>query len=154
MVFTQWITGAFSSAFNYYFNASNKLAFSQLHLLKGANRVWTIENCRILNGNWVRGLQDLPHTQKFARRTHGPQGLVVFITKTCHRDVVGIHGQVIRGKDTSGVWKNHCAGFPMLSSWHRIRSSPGKCTQRSCPGKAISVSVPKGFFENTFKILE
>lgn len=60
--------------------------------------------------------------------TLGNQHIVIFRVKIYHSNVVRIQGQIIKGKDMGGVWRNPCSGFLMLSAFHegshRAPSSP------------------------------
>lgn len=60
-----------------------------------------------------------PDVQSVTRNTQGAQHRVVLMAKICYSSKTRQHRQILRDKDTLGVWRNSQAAFLMVSSSHR-----------------------------------
>lgn len=75
-----------------------------------------------------RSTKSTPFWSLFRRLTR--LHIIVLMTKVYYSNIVGLHSQIIRGKDMSGFWRNSYSGYLMLSpsyEWsYRENSYSGK----------------------------
>lgn len=72
-------------------------------------------SCNLVLITHIRDLQDHLHIQRFPRRTHRTQHIVLLMTKIYYSGVLRIHNEIVRQKDTHGVCKNPRTSFLMIS---------------------------------------